>query len=170
MIKIKNSFAIKKWVRILLIAVIFVQLTLVFIQLWEYFFKLVIQGISTSSFKTESNILVRLLNYFEVGVGSIIREYVVNICIPALLFVFLRDRDREIMLEAVKEGVIEGVEEIQHHNEIKEEPVKVTEFKPTPSATNLEDKKIKKNKKKTNLKKEVSSEEDLQLDDFFKTL
>lgn len=185
MLKIKHNFAIKKWIRILLISVIFIQLVLVSIQLWEYFYKLVIQGISTSSFKPEGNFFVRLLNFFEIGIGSLIKEYIVNICIPALLFVFLRDRDRDFidgteMTEAIKEGFIEGANEIAHTNEIAHNQESKKTEETTQSNVNSES--SIESEEKTNTKDEVNLEANSEklvksvdnkendLEDFFKSL
>lgn len=125
MLKIRNSFKIKGFVRVCLVVVIAIELIEILLALWKYFYDLVILGYSTSSYKTEGNILVRLINFFEIGIGSTIRDYIVNLCIPLALYFMLRDRDREVLYgenelhdltDAVKEGIIEGVEEVSHND------------------------------------------------------
>lgn len=159
MIKLQNSLQIKKFLRIALVIIIFLQIILSFVALFEYFNALVIQGISTSTTKTEPNNFIRLYNFFEIGIASVIKENIVNICLPLLVYVLLRDRDREILFgeeqydeitEAVKEGVIEGVDEAatHTHNELpkmlkdNEQPKIFNNSKPENKTSNKETKEI----------------------------
>lgn len=182
MIKLKNSLQIKKFLRIALIVVIIIQLILVTIQLYEYLNKLVFLGVSTSTASTEGNYFIRFLNFFEIGVGSLIKENVLNICLPLLVYVLLRDRDREILYgeeitEAVKEGVIEGVDEVTSPTHIK--PVTKTDvITPTiiTKDNQIEDDfiidEVKENTIKEDVKEvEQKSNTDINnLDDFFSKL
>lgn len=179
MIKLKNSLQIKKFLRIALIAIIVIQLILVTIQLYEYFHKLVLIGASTTTAASEGNYVIRFLNFFEIGVGSLIKENVVNICLPLLVYVLLRDRDREILYgdeqleeitEAVKEGVIEGVDEVTSETHVKNTTKQNTEDKVQVAINQEIEKQPETNEQDNKINKEEIKDLNNNLDDFFAKL
>lgn len=168
MIKINNSLKIKRIIRAFLAFVITLELILITIELSEYFLKIVIEGISTSTWKSENSIFVRLFNFLKVGVDSVIKEWVVTLCVPLATYFLLRDRDRDILYgeeqlhdvtEAVKEGIIEGVEESNHS---------IKNYNSVSDNNNNDSKEINQDlKKEQEIEKEQNSQNDE--DDFFAT-
>lgn len=175
MIKLKNSLQIKSFLRFMLILVILIQIVNASITLWDFFHKLVIEGMSTSSNTTETNFVVRILNFFQYGIGSVIKAYVLNICIPLLVYILLRDRDRDLLfgedeLDAIKEGVFEGVDEASTHGHIKQEDTDLLKTQVLSMINdNLKNKHAKKRKQTPNQNNnEVNNSS--SLDSFFSTL
>lgn len=171
MLAFKNSLMLKKIIRSFLVIVIAIELIIITLALWNYFYELVWQGISTTSYKTEKNTFVRILNFFEIGIGAVIREHIIILCVPMVTYMLLRDRDRELLYseeqmtevtEAVKEGIIEGVEEVSHHDN-QDDLIKSKKFN-SKKDKKKEESKTDQNQDNSKVEKQDEDKQDLDTD------